>query len=240
METSVLKGKQWNVYSASLLGSKHEEKELLCQDRVCYRSSNSRQVIALADGISQQDLNIIGVEKILGRLCDKFANGIIDIINGTIEEIKCDVIISVQREIEKLAKQYGVEKSVFASTLLVACIDFTKNIYCTAHLGDGIILYKSSLEYEILSYPENGLNRNQTYLTSSSNAYRYLKVMKGELEEISEIALLSDGIYEFPLSIEMMTKALGQVRKSSYNLNKKVDDQGIIILRKEKKNELKQ
>lgn len=239
METSELKRKQWTVYSASLLGSKHEEKKLLCQDRVCYRSSSSRQVIALADGISQQDLNVIGVEKILGILCDRFANGDVDIINGTTEEIKYDVIISIQRELEELAEQYEVEKSVFASTLLLVCIDFTNNIYCTVHLGDGIILYKPSLEYEILSYPENGLNRNQTYLTNSPNAYRYLKVMKGEIERISEIALLSDGIYEFPLSVEIMTKSLSQVRKSPYNLKKKMDDQGMIILRKEKNDEFK-
>ncbi len=234
METSGLKEKQWNVYSASLLGSKHEEKKLLCQDRVCYRSSDSRQVIALADGISQQDLNVIGVEKILEMLCKMFIDEHIDLINQKKEDIKYEVVVSIQRKLKCLAKQYGVEKSVFASTLLLVCIDFVNNIYCTVHLGDGIIMYKSESEYDILSYPENGLNRYQTYLTNSPNVYRYLKVSRREVEDMTEIALLSDGTYEFPFpfSLESMTDILEQVRKSPYNLEQKIDDQGVIILRK--------
>ncbi len=233
MDTELVANEQWRAYSALATGMHHEKEELLCQDRVCYRVSETGRIIALADGISQEDLNIIGVEKVLEKLCTLFLRQDIDIINGTKDDIKRVVAMTVQREIERLAKEYNVNVSVFASTLLLFYIDIQNKYYCAVHLGDGIIIYKQGKEYGILSYPENGPAKNQTCLTTSPYAYQYLKVMRGAADGISEAGLLSDGTYEFPISLPDAVSVLNRVAESPYNLVQKMDDQSVILLRKE-------
>lgn len=233
MDTELVANEQWRAYSALATGMHHEKEELLCQNRVCYRVSETGRIIALADGISQEDLNIIGVEKVLEKLCTLFLRRDIDIINGTKDDIKRTVVMTVQREIERLAKEYNVNVSVFASTLLLFYIDIQNKYYCAVHLGDGIIIYKQGKEYGILSYPENGPAKKQTYLTTSPYAYQYLKVMRGAADGISEVGLLSDGTYEFPISLPGAVSILNRAAESPYNMVQKMDDQSVILLRKE-------
>lgn len=233
MDTEIVTKAQWSAYSALTTGINHEKRELLCQDRVCYRASETGQIIALADGISQEDINIIGVEKVLEKLCAAFLRKDIDVINGTKDDIKRAVIMTVQREIERLARDYHVKVSAFASTLLLFYIDLENKHYCAVHLGDGIILCKQGKAYGILSYPENGPVKKQTCLTTSPYAYQYLKVMRGAADGLSEVGLLSDGTYEFPISLPDAVSVLNRAAESPYNLVQKMDDQSVILLRKE-------
>lgn len=233
MDREIVSKARWRVYSALTTGLNHEKKEILCQDRVCYRASETGQIIALADGISQENLNIIGVERVLEKICAVFLRRDIDIINGTKDNIKRAVVMTVQRELERLAQEYHVKVSAFASTLLLFYIDLENKYYCAVHLGDGIIIYKQGKEYGILSYPENGPAKNQTCLTTSPYAYQYLKVMRGAADGISEAGLLSDGTYEFPISLPDAVSVLNRASESPYNLVQRMDDQGVILLRKE-------
>lgn len=233
MNKEIVTKAQWHAYSALTTGLNHEKKGILCQDRVCCRASETGQIIALADGISQENLNIIGVEKVLEKLCAVFLRRDIDIINGTKDNIKRAVVMTVQREIERLASDYHVKVSAFASTLLLFYIDLENKYYCAVHLGDGIIIYKQGKEYRILSYPENGPAKNQTCLTTSPYAYQHMKVMRGAADGISEVGLLSDGTYEFPILLPDAVSVLTRATESPYNLLQKMDDQGVILLRKD-------
>lgn len=75
--------------------------------------------------------------------------------------------------------------------------------FCTIHLGDGTIRQKNH-EREIRSYPMNGWNSNQTYLTISQNALQKMKISWGDMKDTAGYAMATDGMYDYPMQIRKL------------------------------------
>lgn len=220
---------KWEMQGELCRGTRHEKEGLLCQDRIFYRESDHLQAIALADGISKSNISVTGLEKILEVLCNDMLEEYGTFMKEREDVIQYSVMLLIRRQIEALMNLHHVSADVFASTILAVCIDTQRKSFCCIHLGDGVVVCKEKT-YRILSYPVNGLRKNQTYLTTTEEAHRNIKIVRGSLQNISEIALLSDGTYHFPLSAEKIGKTLNQIRRSSGSFRKKTDDQSVIML----------
>lgn len=236
---------KWRTKYASKRGIRHQVQNLLCQDRVCYKEEDELQIIALADGTSNNDLCIVGVEKVLNVICDKIIDQYETIETkmqlGQEEEVKCFLTQKIQNEIEKLAIRYQVSERMFSSTMLVVCVNRKKNSFFSLHLGDGIIIYRKNGNYQILSEPENGSLKNQTYLTTSSSAKEHLRICFQHLEDVTEFLLVSDGTYEVPLDeteelykelslLEIVRKNLQPILNKTGDFGNRVDDQSMIMI----------
>lgn len=185
----------WQIFSAVRTGEGHEAKGMLCQDRVCFKQKDGLQIIALADGIGNCDLNVIGTERVLDSLCSFFLKDYDEIMSCSEEEIRYASLFEVRDVIGSAAEEYSVSADTFSSTILVVCINLNDQSYCSIHLGDGAVLYRKEGEYQVLSYPANGIGKNQTYLTTSSNILQEIRVFRGSLERIEGFVLISDGVY---------------------------------------------
>ncbi len=230
---------------ASKRGKRHEFQNLLCQDRVCHKERGEVKIIALADGTSPNDICIVGVEKVLDAVCDKIIEQYDEIEEYIKENQKATVqgmlTQKIKMEIEKLAIRYQVSERMFSSTILLVCLNTKRNSFFSLHLGDGIIICRKNGSYQVLSSPENGIQKNQTYLTTSSNAREHLRISSHSLDGISEFVLASDGMYELPLTeelkgneersiLEIATKSLESVLGKSNNFEEKIDDQSMIMI----------
>lgn len=222
--------KLWQYEAKCITGRRHREKGLLCQDRVAYREKGQHQVIVLVDGIGKTDRNIIAGEKVAEYTAEFLIERFDEIMLDTPENIRRELLRGIHYIIGNLMVEFEMSKTEFASTVLAVCIDQKTKQYCGVHLGDGIILNRSDC-LEILSYPMNGWKKNQTYLTTSENAVKEMKVLKGDLSSISEIILMSDGTYDYPLQKIELSNYINDVFQKAIELQQE-DDQGIIRLRR--------
>lgn len=74
-----------------------------------------------------------------------------------------------------------------ASTLVICCVNEKKKTFCALHLGDGFIAIENKRGgIKILSHPTNGIKRNETVLSTTEMALKYVKVYRGELKDIQK------------------------------------------------------
>lgn len=183
----------WNVVKYSKEGKRNQEQGLLCQDSVYYYKNEAVQSITLADGSGETDYARIGSEhtcKVLGMLLTGCFNELY-VMDKSL--VRFNVITNVQTELYNLCEKYGVKISDLHSTFLGLAIDNDTDRFIAIHLGDGQINIKSEGKIRTMSYPENGVNKSYTFLTSAHKVGSHIRVFRGELKDITEFVLMSDG-----------------------------------------------
>lgn len=183
----------WNVVKYSKEGKRNQEQGLLCQDSVYYYKNEAVQSITLADGSGETDYARIGSEhtcKVLGMLLTECFNELY-VMDKSL--VRFNVITNVQTELYNLCEKYGVKISDLHSTFLGLAIDNDTDRFVAIHLGDGQINIKSEGKIRTMSYPENGVNKSYTFLTSDHKVGSHIRVFRGELKDITEFVLMSDG-----------------------------------------------
>lgn len=222
---------QWKCYMQSMKGSRHKMRNMLIQDRIAYKeTTQGHQAISLVDGVGSTDINILAGEKITEYTLDFMTSNFETIMQGREKLIKEKLISGIQDIIRSLSQQWKISQRELSSTLLGVCIDETTGRYCAFHLGDGIILKKTD-SIDVLSYPVHGLCLNQTVLTTSHMAASEMKLFRGKLGDITEFALLSDGVDNevFDYNNEL-GDIFESIKRHEIVLNEREDDQSIILL----------
>ena len=217
----------WEYYGITKTGLRHQEKNLLCQDRVSYKENGHRQAIALVDGIGQTNKNVLAGDQIAEYLTDIMVSQFDKIMEQEQVEMNRWLLKDIYRIIENLMQEFSMPKEEFASTIAVIGLDHDRNAYCALHLGDGIIITMND-EIEVISYPENGFCTNQTYLTISENALQKLRRSKGQIDNKTEFAIISDGAYRMSDLHEML---IPLINSEEFYLETE-DDRGFVRLKK--------
>lgn len=197
----------WRYAQSSITGERHRRSHMLCQDRSAYREKGRRQAIALIDGTGKTDRNIIAGEKIADCVTEFLLEHFEQCIGQEESLFKFMLLRDVRRIIEELMLEFAAPKEEFASTIMALCIDHERGKYCAVHLGDGIIVCRREALH-ILSFPCNGLLPDQTWLTISEKALQKMKLLRGDIGSIREFALLTDGMYEEPVSMDNLPDIL--------------------------------
>jgi hypothetical protein len=188
---------KWKIASAYVTGQGHIKRNIPSQDRtykLVRKSLNGNFYgLALADGAGSYRYSDIGAEvitkKILYFLNSKFPY-ILKLKNPNIYILKF-----IERELEKVAKNRGIDFNELSSTLLFVAIKGDNVI--VGHIGDGVIgkLNKDN-ELSVLSYPETGEYANSTFFTTSKGYKRRLRLIRGKIKNIKGFILMSDGTEE--------------------------------------------
>lgn len=183
----------WSMYSAIGQGISHKQSDLVCQDRTYVMENEIISVIALADGAGSYAHSEEGAELITYEI-SKFMLENYSLLfndeNNIIEIIKNQII----DRLTEYAQEKNYELDDLSSTLLLVAIDKINKTFITIHIGDGVIGVNRKSELLLLSDSQNGDSPNMTFMTTSENLERYLRVQKAELEsDINGFVLLSDG-----------------------------------------------
>lgn len=190
----MIKVKQIRIASAFVQGRGHLSKKIPCQDRVYSSRKNTVATIALADGAGSCMFSEKGAE-IVTKEISKIINSVFDSVFDNKIDIQTYIISSLTRKLLEFSKSNDLSIKDLSSTLLFVSIK--DNRYIAGHIGDGVIGYKNMKNtINVLSHPDNGEYSNSTYFVTSSNAHKYLRIYKGNLNEIDGFILMSDGSEE--------------------------------------------
>lgn len=140
------------------------------------------------------------------------------------------LVFDVQEALYNTAKNLNTELSQMMCTLVLLCINTETLQYTTIHIGDGLIAKKSDDSVEIISYPENGVTRQYTYMVNASNVFNHLRITTGDYK-INDIFLIaSDGLYEKNYTTEAYKKITQDVVNNK-NCFDNIDDISYIIIK---------
>ena len=222
----------WNIVEYAHVGRRNLERGLKCQDYTHYEEFGSVQVITLADGTGQDDFARIGAERsceVLGKLLSENYEQIYRMDNT---HIRFNIAVNLKTELNLLCDQYHIKIRQLQSTLLGLAIDHQNGTFIAVHLGDGQIEIGRSGIRRIISYPENGINKGHTWLTSMRMIGDHLRIIKGEIGDIEEFILSSDGWpdQESKIKQEEKMNSSGAMEGKPKNDQEYIDDVSFISL----------
>ena len=231
MEDEENNTKLWKYCGLTKAGQFHKERNLLCQDYIHHLAKGTVQAAVLADGTGENDLARKGAENSCKTLAELLVEHFDELFEMEASLVRFQVITNVRTRLYELCDQYHLDLQNFHSTLMGIAINNEKNVFIAVHLGDGSIGMKKDEKIIIMSYPENGANKTQTYLTSTHKAGEHMKIIKGEIKNIREFILASDGWNE---KIGGKNQFIQEQLFENVDESNYVDDVSFIVLRCEK------
>lgn len=187
--------KKHKIAGATSQGRGHISKNIPCQDKIFSVKHGNYAFIGLADGAGSCRYSDIGAafvlketNKILKKKFDRF-------FLSEYSSVNFDILSYIKLRLQIYSKNKRLEYKELSSTLL--CVAVKDNRFISIHLGDGVIGYiKRDQELKVLSDPSNSEYANATYFVTSPDAKHFLKLYKGELNDIGGFILMSDGTEE--------------------------------------------
>lgn len=182
----------WNCIKSAIQGKSHIYDDTPCQDKVFAINYNDTCIISLADGAGSAKYSHLGAEAITKFICQNMDSSFEHFFN---EEnglaIKHLLIHNIQQLLQSVAENNNCTINDLASTLLTVAIK--NDDFIIIHIGDGVIGYLSNDELKVASKPNNGEFANTTVFTTSKDIISSMKLIKGNLNNITGFVLMSDG-----------------------------------------------
>lgn len=188
-----------DFYTISKRGMLHS----INQDYVSYKSIDEAYVVGLADGAGSKEFSREGAECVVEHILDYM----IAHRDTLFMESKINICYNISCEIAYALNAFctthdNVKRDELGSTLMVVCV--YRNSYIAIHLGDGLIGYITEDEgVKVLSCPQFGINHKYTYLTTSQELLKYVRVYKGHcngdvgnVTDINTMFMMTDGFMD--------------------------------------------
>lgn len=223
----------WKMSSDRRTGEYHENKKMKCQDQVYYRERNRRQVIVLADGTGVSDINAACVSEVVKYTAEKLLtlSEAGNLRRLSRYELTRELMGGIIEIISGYMDRSHLPADCFGSTLLAFIVNMETGSYLLLHLGDGIIIGKEKRHVRVLSWPVS-CGSDRTFLTISENLPERIKIRCGNIGDLDQIVLCSDGMYEYPLSKEFTENRIWEILEGGKIYLQREDDQSFIQLKK--------
>jgi hypothetical protein len=202
----------WSYICSSVIGSKHTQSGLPCQDasdcKLVKLTDDTEVLIAIAsDGAGSAQYALAGS----ATACTSFISRVrasLDEWNHlsflTASYIK-EWVASFQSEIKTIAEQNDASARDYACTFVAAVIGKEQGVF--AQIGDGgiVVLKSGSTDtYQTVFWPQEGEYANQTNFLTDNKAEENLmfEVFEGSTQEV---AIFTDGMQSLVLNEESKT-----------------------------------
>lgn len=174
-------------------GNYHVLMDIPCQDKVKTFETLDVCAMSLCDGAGSSLYSQIGAEVVSDwcseYLCEHFSD-MTEMITHNSDMAKTKFISDAQEQFYSDESMEGM----FCCTLLSVAIN-TEGQWIAIHIGDGVIFGKEEKTY-VLSAPENGEYKNETFFVNGTDAEEHLRVYVGQLTDTGSFLLSSDGCSE--------------------------------------------
>lgn len=182
----------WNIIQCAVQGRSHISSETPCQDKTFSYSDSNTNIIALADGAGSARLSHFGAEAVTQFVCSEFSQQFDEYyVQNDAAYVARQLLSGITNTLEQVAQEHKCDTRDLSSTLLFAAVK--DDSYILIHIGDGVIGYYKNGEIKTASEPNNGEFANTTVFTTSNDAISSMRMLKGNLGEISGFVLMSDG-----------------------------------------------
>ena len=180
-----------NISKAKHTGKMHREKNEANEDFVLARHiADNISVAILADGAGSKKYGgttAACVIKYIEQYCVDKADR-----DDFLDCIKAGLFPYVNKELVNMIQKTNSEIDDYGATMLFVIV--YDNKYVAGHVGDGVVLFKNSSAFKVLSMPENGEYVNQTYFVPVITKPDHFRMYEGVLGNEFCFILSSDGI----------------------------------------------
>lgn len=186
----------FSVNCFSQRGQHHVLNNSACEDVYITVNEESFQIYGLADGQSNKRFCAVGGKTVLNSIAEYIKSRSLQelIHHEHLDEVQYELIRVIRNTLSELSTAYCVDATEFSSTIVVVAIDTNTKDYLIIHLGDGSVIgIKKEIGTVMLSAPDNGITRQYTWLTTSTDALKHLRVYRGSIEDLERVVLLTDG-----------------------------------------------
>lgn len=197
----------WQVVSASVTGTSHEERGQPCQDANNYATrSDGILVAAVADGAGSAALSEVGAGVAVRSAVETIRK--LMATPAPIDETEwklllTDVLKAARKSVEAEASVHQVKVRDLASTLIVVAA--TPELVAVAQVGDGAAIVEDTQGNIIaLTTPQCGEYINQTTFLVSDSAVETAQVKLWRGNPV-HLAVLSDGLQMLALKMPEAT-----------------------------------
>lgn len=176
-------------------GRRHRQENAACEDVSLCIETQSICFYALADGQSGKRYCREGAQAVLRALAAYLERRTVPaLLRSYGDEVQYALTRVIRRTIERLSEEYRTDGAEFSSTIVALAIDPQTGTYLSIHLGDGAIVgVRRDMEPVLLSPPEHTLTGRCTWLTTSPDLLRHVRLGKGTAETVDRMVLATDG-----------------------------------------------
>ncbi len=217
---------RWNIQSFRQTGMLHRQDNLCCQDAIASARKENIRAIALADGIGSNNNAYTGAKLAAERAAQLLTEYFHEWMEMDKSEAQMELMIRIREPLFRFCRSHGCKVKELGSTLLAAAV--SERQFLLLHLGDGYLMGEYTEGWGVLSYPENGIRSNETVLTTSRPAAKYLRISRGNISDLQSICLCSDGWNGGISALEQIHNAIAV--KSAEN---HADDVSVIMMKKQ-------
>ncbi len=212
-------------------GMQHENMNVECQDAMKKRSRDGIHVIVGCDGAGTARLARQGAEEMSNAWLEYLFDNEATLLRMSKTRAAEHMAQFTRTKLREFSWKYNCQEDDLASTAMAVIVDQNINRWMSLHLGDGMILrkHRSDTCFEILSMPEIGFLMNQTYLTSSNDLAKHIRIRQGNLGDLDSFAVITDGVYSCPLNVLHLTEKIDRFIEEEKVLPRD-DDQGIAVI----------
>lgn len=185
----------WRTSTACEKSPNHD----VSQDSICVKWDNKKPqlvCLALSDGAGSASKSEYGSKALVEGIANAVWHEFYSYVN-LIQEQGKDVFISkvidvANKILENVSIQEGCKMKDLSSTLMFVASDGKTALWF--HVGDGVIIQRSSGSFFVLSHPFNGEYANETIFVNSLNAKNVARADIFKLSEVNySFFLMSDG-----------------------------------------------
>ena len=182
----------WKMIGCAVEGRRHTAMHLPCQDKVRTAVRDGVWVGALADGAGSAAFSHHGAQCVADTVC-AILPAAFDLLYAMPDaaSAKNFILLELLDALRTTAQELDVPLQELASTMLFVAVKEHRMIL--GHIGDGVICYQNAAGLRVASKPSNGEFANTTVFVTSAGALNRMKLIKGELGQISGFCLMSDG-----------------------------------------------
>lgn len=123
------------------------------------------------------------------------------------------LVFEVQQALFERAKELKTELSEMMCTLVLLAVNTKTKQYVTVHVGDGLIASTEGKNTKILSYPENGVTKQYTYMVNSPNVMKHLRIKSSNCKSKTKFFICTDGAVEDCYSTNQYIERVQGIKK---------------------------
>lgn len=186
------------VASVTLMGQKHKNRGVPCEDYSLATENNGVSVVVVSDGAGGKEYTHarFGSKITCETVSELLTNHFDAVYNENREAaIKNIIIAAIHANMADAIEEMQLDSLERLSCTLLFCAVKDRRMIC-GHIGDGVIVRVSSSGVSPITMPQNGQNASSTYFITANHAADYMRLIKTTTDDIHGIALMTDGVQD--------------------------------------------
>ncbi|MCQ2533096.1 MAG: protein phosphatase 2C domain-containing protein [Clostridia bacterium] len=187
------------VAAVTLIGNKHRQRGVPCEDHSIAITKNGVSVVCVADGAGGKNYTHarFGSESICNTIAELLTEHFDALYNENREAaVRSLIIAALHVGFADLIEEHKLDSIERLSSTMLFCAIKDRRML-VGHIGDGLICKVTSSAVLPITMPQNGMDSSHTYFVTANHAADYLRLIKTTTDDCHAVCLMTDGVQDF-------------------------------------------